>query len=222
MTQRVAQGPVDPREVIVLAGGEDADLPLLAPAADATVIAADGGLRLAARLGLDADIVAGDLDSVDADDLEAARAAGALVDTHPVDKDRTDLAIALDLALGYAPARVTVVGGHGGRLDHHLANLLLLGSDAYRDLTITAHMGPAHVTVVRGERQLEGERGALMSLVPVNGPAHGVSTQGLRFPLHDEDLHAGSSRGVSNEFDDDHASVRVREGVLLAIRPGLV
>ena len=61
--------------------------------------------------------------------------------------------------------------------------------------------------------------GSLCSLLPVGGVAHGVRTEGLRFPLHDEDLLPGSTRGVSNEFTAREATVSVRDGVLLAVQP---
>jgi thiamine pyrophosphokinase len=54
----------------------------------------------------------------------------------------------------------------------------------------------------------------------LHGPAHGVSTTGLRYPLDDEDLEAASSRGVSNEWVAGVATVRLRTGVLLAVAPG--
>jgi thiamine pyrophosphokinase len=142
------------------------------------------------------------------------------VERHPVDKDRTDLAIALDLALEHAPARVSVIGGHGGRLDHHLANLLLLAADDYAALSITGYLGTATVTVIRGHRDLYGRPGEMVSLLPMHGPARGVTTHGLRFSLDGEDLPAGTSRGVSNEFTDGQARVELEAGTLVAIQPG--
>ena len=208
-------------DVIVLAGGD-------AVAAEharhlpptATVIAADSGLAAAVPLGVTVDLVVGDLDSVDPADLDAAVAAGVPVDRHPVDKDRTDLAIAMDAAAALDPIRVTVVGGAGGRLDHLLANALLLASPAYAGIEVVAHMGTATVTVVRDVATLTGLPGELVSLLPVHGPARGVSATGLRFSLDGEDLHAGSSRGISNAFDSATASVRVTSGILLAVQPG--
>jgi thiamine pyrophosphokinase len=208
-------------DVVVLVGGDpveaDAERPL---PAGATVIAADSGLAAAAVLGLDVDLVVGDLDSVDPVDLADAERAGVPIDRHPVAKDRTDLAIALDAALRYAPARVVAVGGAGGRLDHLLGNAQVLASEAYRDLRIVAHVGRATITVVRDHAELVGHPDELVSLLPVHGPASGVSTDGLRFPLHGEDLPAGTTRGISNQFVRDRARVEVALGVVLAVQPG--
>ena len=186
---------------------------------DRLVIAADSGLDHAHALGFHADLLVGDLDSVDADLLRAARDNGTKVEHHPVEKDATDLELALEAARSRGAIRVTVVGGTGGRLDHLLANALLLAAPRFGDLELDALLPPARVTVVRNERTLPGRVGALCTLLPAGGPADGVTTTGLRYPLRDERLAAGTTRGVSNVFVDVTATVVVRAGVLLAIQP---
>jgi thiamine pyrophosphokinase len=57
------------------------------------------------------------------------------------------------------------------------------------------------------------------SLLAVGGPALGVQTSGLRFPLHNETLHPGSTRGLSNEFLELDARVSLDNGVLLVVLP---
>ncbi len=212
---------MDRRQILILTGGDPTPVPTPEWHPDAvTVIAADSGLGLAAALGVSADLVVGDMDSVDPAALVAAERAGAQVQRHPVAKDATDLELALDAALAMGPADVTVVGGHGGRLDHFLGNALLLAAERYAPLTIQARMGGATVTVVRaGTVELAGGPGGLISLLPVHGPAYGVRTEGLRFPLRDEDLLPGLTRGVSNVFESTLARVSLRSGVLLAVQP---
>jgi thiamine pyrophosphokinase len=114
-----------------------------------------------------------------------------------------------------------VLGGHGGRLDHLLANALLLASDRLAGVEVVAQMGPARVTVIRRSARLDGRTGDLVTLLPAHGAARGVTTDGLLYPLHDEDLAPGSTRGVSNELVTPPATVTIREGVLLAVQPGM-
>jgi thiamine pyrophosphokinase len=206
--------------VVVFAGGDPVDDDLrrhFSPRA--RVIAADSGLHHAQALGVDVDIVVGDLDSVDPDRLARAVAAGATVERHPPDKDFTDLELALLVALRLGATDVLVVGAGGGRLDHFLANLLLLASDDFAALRVVALVGTARATVLRRETRLHGAPGSLLTLVPVGGPARGVRTKGLRFPLAHEDLPAGTSRGVSNEFVEPVATIDLDGGVLLAVQP---
>jgi thiamine pyrophosphokinase len=205
---------------VVFAGGDAplaASVATLAPAA--RVIAADSGLDHARALGVAVDTVVGDLDSVSAAGLRAARAAGVEVHEHPRDKDQTDLELALALALAAGARRLTVVGGHGGRLDHLLANVGLLAADSLAGVEIRALMGSAVVTVVRSRAVLQGRRGQLVSLLAVHGPAADVRTSGLRFALRGAALAPGSTLGVSNEFVAAEAVVSVGSGTLVAVQP---
>jgi thiamine pyrophosphokinase len=184
------------------------------------VVAADRGLEHARALGLEVTTVVGDMDSVSPDALAWARARGARIDTYPEDKDATDLELALDAALELVPERILVLTGDGGRLDHLLATALVLGSPRYAEVAIDAEIGDSSAHVVRGERVLSGAPGKLVSLLPLHGPAEGVTTAGLRYPLVAETLGSGSTRGISNVFLADSASVRIERGVLLAVIPG--
>lgn len=208
------------RHVVVLAGGDPVVPPLprrLAPADQ--VIAADGGYATAAVLGLEVDLLVGDLDSIGDTDLAAARAAGVRIERHPTDKDRTDLALALDAVVAGGPAQVTVVGGHGGRLDHLLANVALLAAAAYAPLTITGLLGDAVVTVIRDRADLTAAPGDVVTLLAMHGPADGVTTEGLAFPLSDARLAPGSSLGVSNRGTGRPVNVAVRTGTVVAVQP---
>ena len=206
------------RVVVVFAGGPDrAMLASLPPGA--SVIAADGGAEQAHELGLAVDLVIGDLDSVSSSTLAALERSGTRVERHPVAKDASDLELALDAALALEPGRIVVVGGGAGRLDHLAGELLLLAADTYASVPVDAQLGVAAVHVIRGERTLPGTPGELVSLFAVHGPAAGVVTEGLRYPLRGETLAPGSSRGLSNVFTAAEARVSVERGVLLVVRP---
>jgi thiamine pyrophosphokinase len=209
--------------VIVLAGGDPvaphvrAQLP-----DDAVVIAADSGLHQAGALGLHVDYVVGDLDSADPDAVERAEAAGAVIERYPAEKDATDLELALDRARAVGARQITVVGGAGGRLDHFLGNVTLLGSARFADLEIDARLGDAYLAVAPGGRdphRIAGAPGSLLTLLPLGGDAVGITTSGLQYPLHDATLSPGTTRGVSNVLVADEGSVALRQGTLLVIQP---
>jgi thiamine pyrophosphokinase len=208
-------------DVVVLTGGDPVSLALagdLPPAA--YVIAADSGLEQAAILGLHVDLAVGDFDSLGPGALEAATAAGCRVERHPVAKDQTDLELGLRAAVARGARRVIVVGGYGGRLDHFLANVLVLAGADFAGLTVEAFVGEARLSVVRSRVELRRRAGPLVSLLALGGVARGVRTEGLRYPLCDEDLLPGSTRGVSNELVGEVASVTVAAGTVLAVQPG--
>lgn len=198
------------KTVVVLAGGPDLPVGFALPAG-AMVIAADSG----AELGVPVDLAVGDFDSISSETL----AGIAEVEPYPPDKDATDLELALAAALRLEPERILVVGSASGRLDHLVGSLLLLAADVYAGVRVDAQLGAAAVHVVRGERLFRGVPGELISLFAVHGPAEGVVTDGLVYPLRGERLDPGSSRGTSNAFAAGEARVSLARGVLLAVRP---
>ena len=145
---------------LVFAGGDPPPPHALRslPRAD-LVIAADSGLDHATALGFAVDLIVGDLDSADPATIDTAVAAGAAVEHHPEAKDATDLELALLAACRRGYTAIIVVGGHGGRLDHFLANTLLLASSEFAGVRLEARLGDAQVFVVRGEHELHGEAG---------------------------------------------------------------
>lgn len=209
-----------PDTVIVFAGGDPIppsavqDLP-----AGAFVIAADSGLDRARESGFAIDLLVGDLDSISAEGRLDAETRGTVIERHPVYKDATDMELALQAARKQGARKVIVIGGHGGRQDHYLANALLLPSAAFADLDIEWRAGRARLYAVHTALELDGKVGASISLLAVGGKVHGVETSGLRWNLNGEDLDAGSTRGVSNEFKEETASISVESGTLLVVVP---
>jgi thiamine pyrophosphokinase len=201
---------------ILVIGAGDARQVRTVPESD-FVIAADGGLAMAEALGLDVDVVVGDMDSVDPHALAEVGRRGARIVRHQREKDQTDLELALDVAVAEEPARIHVLVGAGGRLDHAVANLAVLASPRWADSSVSADVGGAGVWVVRGLRLLPLTVGDPVALHPVGGPAIGVTTVGLAYSLDNDTLDAFAGRGISNEVVSVPVGVTVESGVLLAI-----
>ena len=188
----------------------------------AGVIAADSGLHVADALGLHVDLLVGDLDSADASRVDAAAASGTTIERHPAEKDATDLELAFDAARARGASRIVVVDGGGDRLDHLLGNLALLASPALAGVQVEAYAGTARLAVARGGEpavEIHGPPGSLVTLLAAGGPARGIITEGLRYPLHCEELAPGTSRGVSNELVGGSAAVGLESGILLVVQP---
>ena len=209
---------------MVVAGGPPPDPRITALVPHGSfVVAADSGADHALALGLRVDHLIGDLDSVSAIGRAAVAESGAEIERHPVAKDATDLELALGAAVALGPQRVLVIGGAGGDLDHELGALLLLAAPWFAPSTIQAWQGSTLVTVVRAgtSATVRGAVGSRVSLLPIagmGGMAKGITTVGLRYPLHDEDLPIGTSRGLRNELTTDIGSVIARAGTLLVVQ----
>ena len=217
-------------KVWVFAGGEEPEGLPESSGGDGgadLVIAADGGLRWAQKLGVQVDVVVGDMDSVEGATLAEAEAGGAEIVRHDPDKDAADLELALRLACDRGASSIKLIGGHGGRLDHFLGNIALLAA-LPKGVQAQALMGETEIFVIRGygaraaeqqneELALNGKPGQIVSLIPWGGDAAGIKTEGLRWPLAGETLPLGTSRGISNEMTGTKASVSLESGTLLVI-----
>jgi thiamine pyrophosphokinase len=207
--------------VIVVASGEidDRDARWLASAD--LLIAADGGAALLDRIGRRPDRLIGDLDSVSADLVERLEAAGTRVELHPTDKDASDTELALGAAIAAGGTEIVLLGALGGaRLDHEIANLLLITDPELEDVDVRLVRGGTTVRVLRGGRRLALHEadGLIVSLLPVGGDASSVTTTGLRWSLTDAVLRMGRSRGLSNELIEASASVSLEHGTLLVVQ----
>lgn len=192
----------------------------LPPLPEGRVIAADGGLRRTLAAGLVPAVLVGDLDSVRPADLDAFRSAGGRVDEHPTDKNQTDLELAIDLA--EPGCDLVVVGGDGSdRFDHLLGELAHLATRAEAFASVTVHYPPSVVRILTSGKavSVEGAPGSIVSLVAPTGTAYGVTATGVRWPLDGEDLRAGSTRGLSNEFLTARAEIALDRGTLLVVQP---
>ena len=192
----------------------------------AGVVAADGGARHAAELGLTIDRWIGDGDSLDREELERLRAAGTRVDLVDRDKDASDTELAIGVALEEGADELVVLGAFGGdRLDHSIANLSLLDHPGLGRRAVTLLDASARVQLVRApgadgapiEVPLPGRVGDLVSLLPYGADVQGVVTRGLRYPLVHETLRAGAARGLSNVREAADASISVGSGGLLVV-----
>jgi len=207
-------------KAIVVAGGDAApDDAALLSGAD-LLIAADSGAEWLYNQGRAPDVLVGDLDSIGAGLLERLTAQGVAIERHDADKDASDAELALARAVSDGADEVVLLGGIGGdRLDHELANLLLLADSRWARVDLRIARGRTTARVVRdgGEAGLKGAPGDLVTLLPIGGDASGVTTRGLRWPLLGEILAFGQARGLSNEIDQAPASVSLERGTLLVI-----
>jgi thiamine pyrophosphokinase len=177
------------------------------------LIAADSGARHLQALGRRADLLVGDFDSYlpgPADAVEQVR--------FPLAKDQTDTHLALREAVSRGATRIRLLAAlRGPRLDHAAANLMMLCAEEFAGVDLRAIDGTDELAAVRGNAQITGRRGDLVTLLAVTATCTGVTTAGLQYVLNEAELFRGDSRGVSNVMAGARARISVSNGVLLLI-----
>ncbi len=183
------------------------------------LIAADGGLGHCLGLNVNPDLLIGDLDSVQPERVERLQRAGTEVTPHPQRKDATDLELALLEAHARGTQETVVLGAIGSRWDQSIANLLLGANPEWADMRVRFLSGSQEAQVLRPGRRLEieGDPDDLVSLIPLRGDAHGITTKGLAYPLDGSSLTFAGTRGISNYIEDTPASVELTDGILLCL-----
>ncbi len=183
------------------------------------LIAADGGSEQCLRAGVVPDIVIGDLDSISEKSLNRLKSENKKILPYPIEKDFTDLELALKYAVDHGASEVIVLGALGARWDMSIANVMLLGADFLKNVKVRLVAENQETFLIRGGEQAEiqGEPGDLVSLIPMEGDAQGITTSGLRYPLRDEKLIFAGTRGVSNQLSVHRALIHLKLGSLLCI-----
>lgn len=183
------------------------------------IIAADGGLYHCRSLGIIPDVVIGDMDSLTGDDMKGLQIAGVEIIRYPAKKDQTDLELALKLAIDRGADEIVVFGAMGGRWDMSIANILLPAEQNLSNATVRIIDGRHEIILLRAGKEIifHGEKGDILSLIPLGRDTLGITTIGLEYPLKDDMLKLGSSRGISNVFIENSATVFLKKGLLLCV-----
>jgi thiamine pyrophosphokinase len=203
-------------KAVILANGAPPPPEVLRRAIEGTALflCADGGANVARDLGLSPDAIVGDLDSISVESRHHFRKVPII---HVPEQDRPDTEKAVEYALARAPyEEITILGATEGRLDHVLGHVGLLRRFADRTrLVLEDSRGRAFLA--RGEARLDLPAGTTVSFFAISGPAEGVTTENLRYPLRDQTLVLGELDSLSNVVDRCPAWIRIRKGEVVVV-----
>lgn len=210
------------RALVVAGSPEPSSADLVARLAGESdyVIAADRGAEVLRVAGKKPDVFCGDEDSVNEASRTWARRTASHTDLHPVEKDDSDLGLAVSYARAKADElgsalRLTVTCAAGGRPDHALGVWGVLAKNADVAPRMVEDAFEAHVLSPSGIAtwQIGGVVGALVSVLPLCDEAR-VTEYGMRWELDEERLGLLSDRGLSNYVVTRDAFVRCEEGTI--------
>ncbi len=175
------------------------------------LIAVDGGVNHCRELSIRPHLIIGDFDSAFPENLAFFQDVPLLA--FPKEKDRTDLELALDHVEPMACRELVVFGGIGKRIDHTLLHLYLLSRYPGR---LYLESAKERLFVIDGEAALSTFPGQTLSLIPLNGPAAGIYTQGMKWELSNAAFDQ-QFMSLSNVSTGTSVNVRVGSGDLLCI-----
>lgn len=161
-------------------------------------IAADGGMRHAAALGVVPELWVGDFDSTPQALLEAWPQVGR--QPYPAAKNETDGEIATAEALARGAERLILAGALGGdRSDHALQHFLHALSLAERGIDVFLTSGREEGTPLlpAQDRTLDLPKTSMFSVIGFSD-LEDLTITNARYPLDHFPLPFGSSRTISN------------------------
>jgi thiamine pyrophosphokinase len=166
-------------------------------------------------MGIAPNILIGDFDSADSEDLKFFIDQGIEAYKFPIEKDMTDSELAIEKALEMGVDEILLIGAVGSRIDHSLTNIFLLKK--LLDIGVKACIinESNQIYMFNTTFSLTKQDGYKLSLIPISEKVTGVSTKGLKYKLNDATMTLGTSWGVSNEFVEDNITVTIKQGILL-------
>ncbi len=177
------------------------------------VIAADGGYSVAKKLGLSPNIVLGDFDS-----LGYIPTDNKSVTVFPVQKDDTDLMLAVKTGFSKGYSQFKIYGAVGGRTDHTFANIQTLIYITKNGGSGVLINGDETLTVIKNDSYtIHTDNQKTVSVFACFGKAYGVSLEGLEYIITDHTLSPDFPLGISNLTIAKSATVSVRDGYILII-----
>lgn len=174
------------------------------------IICADSGYNHAIKMGLDVKVVVGDFDSIGniPTNIKTVK--------FPTNKDKTDTELAIDYARGLNLKNFLLIAGIGSRMDHSLANILMLtqflNNNEYAEIINENN----RIMITNSKLDLNGYKGETVSLLPLCN-CFNVTTTNLKYPLNNAKMYLGKGLGVSNIILKNSACISVGEGTLLVI-----
>ena len=176
---------------------------------DTYIIATDGAANGLIEIGIEPQIIIGDLDSFDSSHLPESSSSQII---HIPDQEKNDFEKALDYCLDNNLLDIAIFGIHGGDFEHSLNNVSVLWKYVERFSNITIIDSRSRIAIpvffdMISEEFLPQE---ILSLIP--SPHARLSTQGLQWNLHDEILELSKREGARNICLDKSVQILHHEG----------
>ena len=185
---------------------------------DIYVVVADGGLKFLLKNGMLPDFFVGDLDSVELEGALKDILKDIPKEIVPVEKDDTDMALAVAKAYEKGYRNILLYGGCGGaRISHTLANIQMMSFYAKKGCSLQMLGDGVRLEILHNaSKTLSAAMKGSISVICLSDIAEGVTIQGLKYEYTGAQT-SDRTLGVSNSFVGKDAMVSVENGTLLLV-----
>lgn len=185
---------------------------------DIYVVVADGGLKFLLKNGMLPDFFVGDLDSVELEGDLKDILKDIPKEIVPVEKDDTDMALAVAKAYEKGYRNILLYGGCGGaRISHTFANIQMMSFYAKKGCSLQMLGDGVRLEILHNaSKTLSAAMKGSISVICLSDIAEGVTIQGLKYEYTGA-LTSDRTLGVSNSFVGKDAMVSVENGTLLLV-----
>lgn len=211
-------------KINILGGGPEEFIPDLHKYSDETSIwvGVDHGVFRLLNHGIKPDMAFGDFDSVNEDEWKLIEENVDQINRYLPEKDETDMELALNWAITKSPEKIRIFGATGGRIDHFLANVQLLGKKENLHPSIEIEIIDIQngVQIVPpGEYTLkEKSESKYVSFLPLTTDVEALTLKGFKYPLQNRNISMGSTLCISNELIQPTGTFSFTSGILMVIR----
>ncbi|MBS4198912.1 thiamine diphosphokinase [Bacillus sp. FJAT-49732] len=182
----------------------------------------DRGVYYLLKKGITPDYAVGDFDSVTDEEWSIIDKNIRDINKYKPEKDETDMELAMMWAVQQKPHMIKIYGATGGRLDHFMANALMLSRYQNQNPLIKIEMIDKQNSLsvyYPGHYRVENDNvKKYISFIPLTKEVVHLSLTGFKYPLINRTVEFGSSLCISNELIEQYGNFSFEKGILMMIR----
>ena len=175
-------------------------------------IACDKGYLYAKKLNIKPNIIVGDFDSA-----KKPKNVENVIKVSKI-KDDTDTSLAVKYALKNGYKDIDIICALGGRIDHTLANISLMKYVVEHKGVVKIISNSATLMVfTKGKIRIKKESNKYLSIFSLSDKSKIDYIKGTKYDIKNLILKNSFPLGVSNEFKNKLAEIKISKGVVLII-----
>ena len=175
-------------------------------------IACDKGYLYAKKLNIKPNIIVGDFDSA-----KKPKNVENVIKVSKI-KDDTDTSLAVKYALKNGYKDIDIICALGGRIDHTLANISLMKYVVEHKGVVKIISNSATLMVfTKGKIRINKDNNKYLSIFSLSDKSKIDYIKGTKYDIKNLILKSSFPLGVSNEFKNKLAEIKISKGVVLII-----